>query len=110
MLTWVNSIHSAAQSGTSSALTGTISDPSGAMLPSARVKAAEVNTGAIRITQSNSEGRYLFAQVNPGNYRITVEATGFAKAESQPANVAVGQTIAVDFTLSPSKSLRRPAF
>ncbi len=102
MLTWVNSINSAAQSGTSSALTGTISDPSGAMVANAQVKAAEVNTGAIRITRSHAEGRYLFAQVNPGNYRITVEATGFAKAESQPANVAVGQTIAVNFTLSPA--------
>ena len=102
MLTWVNSINSAAQSGTSSALTGTISDSSGAMVANARVKAAEVNTGGIRITRSNSEGRYLFAQVNPGKYRITVEATGFAKAESQPANVAVGQTIALNFTLSPA--------
>ena len=102
MLTWVNSINSAAQSGTSSALTGTISDSSGAMVANAQVKAAEVNTGGIRITRSNSEGRYLFAQVNPGKYRITVEATGFAKAESQPANVAVGQTIAVNFTLSPA--------
>ena len=102
MLTWVNSINSAAQSGTSSALTGTISDSSGAMVANAQVKAAEVNTGGIRITRSNSEGRYLFAQVNPGEYRITVEATGFAKAESQPANVAVGQTIAVNFTLSPA--------
>ena len=100
MLTVVNLLDLPAQSGTSSAFTGTISDPSGAMVPNAQVKAAEVNTGAMRITQSNSEGRYVFAQVNPGNYRITVQATGFAKAESQPASVAVGQTIAINFTLS----------
>ena len=102
MLTVANSVSSVAQSGTSSALTGTISDPSGAMVPGAQVKAIEVNTGAVRAAQSNSEGRYLFAQVNPGNYRIAVEATGFRKTESQPATVAVGQTIAVNFTLSPA--------
>jgi len=102
MLTVANSVSSVAQSGTSSALTGTISDPSGAMVPGAQVKAIEVNTGAVRAAQSNSEGRYLFAQVNPGNYRIAVEATGFRKTESQPATVAVGQTIAVTFTLSPA--------
>ena len=100
MLTVVNSPNLPAQSGTSSAFSGTISDPSGARVPNAQVKAAEVDTGAMRITQSNSEGRYVFAQVNPGNYRITVQATGFAKAESQPASVAVGQTIAINFTLS----------
>ncbi|MGA7243745.1 MAG: carboxypeptidase-like regulatory domain-containing protein [Terracidiphilus sp.] len=102
MLTLVNSANLPAQSGTSGAFTGTISDSSGAIVPNAQVKAAEVNTGAMRITQSNSEGRYVFAQVNPGNYRIAVEATGFAKAESQPASVAVGQTIAINFTLSPA--------
>lgn len=101
-LTAVNSKDLTAQSGTSSALTGTITDASGAVVPSVRVKAIEVNTGAIRITQSNSEGRFLFAQLNPGNYRITVDAIGFAKAESQPASVAVGQTIAVNFALSPA--------
>jgi hypothetical protein len=103
-LTAVNCAHSSAQSGTSSALTGTISDPSGAVIPNAGVKATEVNTGALRTTQSNAEGRYLFAQVNPGNYRISVEAAGFSKAESQPATVAVGQTIAVNFTLHPAAS------
>jgi hypothetical protein len=102
VLTAVNCAHSSAQSGTSSALTGTIRDLSGAVVPNAAVKATEVNTGALRSTQSTAEGRFLFAQVNPGNYRISVEAAGFAIAESRPATVAVGQTIAVNFTLHPA--------
>ena len=102
MLTVVNSPDLPAQSGTSSAFTGTISSSSRGHGAQCSVKASEVNTGAKRITQSNSEGRYVFAQVNPGNYRITVEATGFGKAESQPASIAVGQTIAINFTLSPA--------
>jgi hypothetical protein len=101
-LTAVNSFVSVAQSGTSSALDGTISDLSGAVVPSAVVKATEIDTGAVRTAQSNAVGRYLFPQVNPGKYRISVVAAGFAKAESQPATVAVGQTIAVNFTLHPA--------
>ena len=89
-----------AQSGTSSALAGSIADQSGAMLPAAQVKATEVNTGAVRIVQSNAAGRFLFSQVNPGTYRIEVRAAGFGVAVSQPASVSVGQTAIVNFTLS----------
>ena len=68
------------------------------------VKATEVSTGATRTARSNADGRFLFAQVNPGTYRIAVQAEGFGSAESQPAMVAVGQTIAVNFTLHPQST------
>jgi len=102
MLTIVNACLARAQSGTSSALTGRISDGSGAVVPNATVKATEVNTGATRTVKSNGEGRFLFAQINPGIYRVVVQAEGFGSAESQPSAVAVGRTIAVNFTLSPA--------
>jgi hypothetical protein len=89
-----------AQSGTSSALSGTVADQSGAMLPAAQVKATEVNTGALREVQTNADGRFLFSQVNPGTYRIEVRAAGFGLAVSQPASVSVGQTVVVNFALS----------
>ena len=101
-LTVINVDSLRAQSGTSSALTGSISDATGAVVPNATVKATDVNTGATRTARSNSDGRFLFAQVNPGIYRIAVQTEGFGPAESQPAAVAVGQTIAVNFTLSPA--------
>jgi len=102
VLTAINPIRSAGQSGTSSALTGSIIDATGAVVPNATVKATEVNTGAERTARSNAEGRFLFSQVNPGTYRITVEAEGFGLADSQPSTVAVGQTIAVNLTLKPA--------
>ncbi|MGA9465900.1 MAG: carboxypeptidase-like regulatory domain-containing protein, partial [Terracidiphilus sp.] len=85
MLTAVNAELLRAQSGTSSALTGTINDATGAVVPNATVKAAEVSTGAERTARSNAEGRFVFAQVNPGVYRISVAAEGFGQAESQPS-------------------------
>src|SRR5579863_10136199 len=102
VLTAINSVRSAGQSGTSSALAGSIIDATGAVVANATVKATEVSTGATRNARSNAEGRFLFAQVNPGTYRITVEAEGFGPAQSQPSAVAVGQTIAVNFTLKPA--------
>ena len=91
-----------AQSGTSSAVAGSVVDKSGAVITNAQVKATEVNTGAVRIVQSNEDGRFLFSQVNPGTYRIEVSATGFGRGESQPVSISVGQTAAVNFTLSPA--------
>jgi hypothetical protein len=102
LLTIVNACTLQAQSGTSSAVTGTISDATGAVVPNAAVTAREISTGSTRTARSNADGRFLFAQLNPGTWRIVVQAEGFGSAESQPAAVAVGQTIAVNFTLSPA--------
>ena len=104
MLTTVNSFLLLAQNGTSSALTGTIADKSGAMIANSQVKATEVNTSAVRAVLSNADGRFLFSQVNPGTYRIEVHAEGFGPGESQPTSVSVGQTVTVNFTLSPAAS------
>ena len=89
-----------AQSGTSSALAGSVADQSGAVIANAQVKATEINTGAVRDVQSNADGRFLFSQVNPGTYRIEVRAAGFGPGQSQPVSVSVGQTATVNFTLS----------
>jgi hypothetical protein len=102
MLTMVNISGLRAQSGTSSALTGTISDATGSVVANATVNVTDTSTGATRTAQTNGVGRFLFAQINPGTYRIAVHAEGFGAAVSQPATVAVGQIIAVNFTLSPA--------
>jgi hypothetical protein len=106
ILTIVNSFTLLAQSGTSSALAGTIADKSGAMIPNVQVTASEVNTGAVRAVQSNADGRFLISQVNPGTYRIEVHAQGFGPAQSQPASVSVGQTVTVNFSLSPATTMQ----
>jgi hypothetical protein len=102
LLTTINLLPLLAQSGTSSALTGTVADRSGAVIPNAQVMTMEVNTGAVRAVKSNADGRYLFSQLNPGTYRIEVHAEGFAPGQSQPVNLSVGQTATVNFALSPA--------
>jgi len=57
MLTMVNALPFWALSGTSSALAGRVADKSGAVIPKAQVKATEVNTGTVRVVESNADGR-----------------------------------------------------
>jgi Carboxypeptidase regulatory-like domain len=93
------------QSGTSSALTGMVTDTSGAVMPGAEVTATEVNTRATHTGQTDANGRYLFSQINPGTYQVAVHASGFSDATSQPTAVGVGRTITLNFPLQlPSAS------
>ena len=88
-----------AQSGTSSALAGTVTDASGAVIENATVTAINMDTKATRTGQTTSAGRFLFSQVNPGTYQVTVEAPGFARQSSPPTPVDVGRTEALNFSL-----------
>lgn len=58
-------------------LSGTVSDPSGALVPNATVKIEDVLKGTSRETKSDNEGIYRFPQVQPGNYKLTAQAAGF---------------------------------
>ena len=101
-LTMVNILSLWGQSGTSSAISGSVADESGAVVPNAQVMSTEVNTGAVRAVQSNADGRFLFSQMNPGIYRIEVHAEGFGPGQSQPTSISIGQTTTVNFTLFPA--------
>ncbi len=104
LLIAVNSRGIGAQSGTSSAISGTVTDASGAVIANASVTATEVDIKSTRVGQTDAGGHYLFSQVNPGTYRVTVRLTGFADAESQPTPVGVGRTVALNFTLQVSST------
>jgi hypothetical protein len=100
LLTMVNCRRIAAQSGTSSAISGTVTDTTGAALLNAEVEATEVDTGGRRTEKTNLDGRFLFSQVNPGTYTVTVRANGFATQTSQPIAVEVGRTVTLNMTMA----------
>lgn len=64
-----------AQSTTS--VSGTVTDPSGAVIPNANVTLINNETSAQRETPVDAEGRYTFQQVQPGHYRLVAKAAGF---------------------------------
>jgi hypothetical protein len=104
LLTIVNQKLSLAQSGTSSAISGTVTDPTGAVLTNAAVTATNVETKATRTGPTNGAGRFLFSQVNPGSYVVTVAASGWAEQKSQPVAVDLGRTATLNFTMTPAST------
>ena len=100
ILTLVNPQLSQAQSGTSSAISGAVTDAKGAALVKATVTATNVDMHATRIGETNAAGRFLFSQVNPGTYIVSVSAPGFADQSSRPVAVEVGRTLTLDFTIT----------
>src|ERR1700722_4926416 len=104
VLTIVNPCLLHAQSGTSSAISGTVTDSSGAVVADVLVTATETNTKAVRTGTTDAIGHYLFSQVNPGTYQITVSASGFAAAASEPTPIDVGRNVALNFSLHPQSS------
>ncbi len=96
--------HATAQSGTSSALSGTVIDSTGAAIASATVVATDVNTKSTRSGQTDASGHYLLSQVNPGTYQVLITSSGFAPAASEPTPVGVGRTATLNFTLSISSA------
>lgn len=87
-----------AQSLVSGDLTGTINDPSGAVVPNAAVALKNIATGATRTTTSNAAGAYRFALLPPGNYTVSATAKGFSQAE-ETTTISVGQATIADLKL-----------
>lgn len=72
-------------------ITGTVTDPSGAVVSGAKVTAKSVGTGAVRSATTNSAGAYTIAGLPPAQYEVTVESPNFAKS-TQRVTVTVGST------------------
>ncbi len=65
---------------------GTVTDPNGAALPNATVQVTDLETGIQRDLTTNSEGNYEAANLKPGNYKVTITASGF---KTSVANVVL---------------------
>src|SRR5712692_5415263 len=81
---------------------GTVSDPSGAVVPGARLTATNTTTGVNFATESNAEGLYRFAVLPVGTYDLTVAKQGFATQTRKAVDVTVGAKIALDWKLAVS--------
>ena len=79
-------------------ITGTISDPAGAVVSSAMVQAKNVDTGALFEVGSSATGNYV-VQLPTGTYTLTVSVPGFKSYVRQGLAVPVAQTLRVDVTL-----------
>lgn len=87
----------------SASVQGTVKDPTGAVVPGARVTLHSVDTGADSSVTTGSGGTYGLTEVAPGNYEVRVVAKGF-----RPANISVavttGETRGLDAILTIGES------
>jgi hypothetical protein len=87
-----------AQGGRGS-ISGTITDPSGGVVPGAHVELLSKATGVKLHTVTSGAGLYTFVSLNPGVYQLTLTQTGFAKIVEDNIVVTVDQVTGVDITL-----------
>jgi hypothetical protein len=84
-----------AQSTTTGAISGTVTDPSGAVLPNITVNLKSTERGFTSSARTNAQGSYQFSLVEPGVYTITIAAPSF-KTLSSTTSVTVGENTVVN--------------
>ena len=86
---------------TTSGLTGTVTDLSGATMPGAKVTLTSAETGAQREGTSNEAGSYEFTALQPGSYTLTFQKEGFAQVTSAAIRLEVNQVARLDVSMHP---------
>jgi hypothetical protein len=84
-------------------ITGTVTDPTGAVIPNAKVTARSTTTGATRSTVTNSTGLYSVTGLLPGRYQVTVSNPGFSNMMKQ-VDLPVGGAVGLDFRMEVSQA------
>lgn len=80
-------------------ITGTISDPAGAVIAGAPIEAKNLETGAVYNGASSATGNYTLAQIPTGNYEVSVTVPGFKKYTRSGIAVLTAQTLRIDVPL-----------
>ena len=80
-------------------LRGTVTDPTGALVPGAKITILDKSKGAVFTAVADSAGNYAFPQIAPAKYTITVSASGFGE-QSKTAELLVNQPATINFTLA----------
>ena len=87
-----------AQSAGTGALTGTVNDPTGAVVPGVTVLLVSLETNQSRTVTTGGDGAYKFSLLPPGNYSVRFSAPGFKTSEVASVTVNVTETPVLDRT------------
>ncbi len=80
-------------------VSGVVTDQSGAVVPQVQVTLVDTDKGFTFLAKTDGSGRYLFRQVSPGNYKVSITAPNFQPELKEGVTVAVNQNVSVDFAL-----------
>ena len=89
--------------GSAGRILGSITDPTGAVIPGVTVTIRDVDRGTVRTLLTDEAGVYNAPNLLPGTYSIRVELAGFTTVERQNIRLEVGQDIRVDLSLQPGE-------
>jgi hypothetical protein len=80
-------------------LTGTVTDPQGAVVPSAKVEAKNLETNSVATAVTSAAGVYTIPSLKPGQYQVTASAPGFKKYANNGVTLQVSDRLQLDFKL-----------
>ena len=89
--------------GTSADLTGTVTDPTGAGVPNAKITVTDPEKGVERTAMTDEHGLYRVSGLPPATYKVSVEHAGFQAEVATSVVLTVGQTLVFDFHLKLSE-------
>src|SRR5690242_12090698 len=79
--------------GLTGQISGVVTDPTGAAVPSAVVQIINSQTGQVRSTKVNEDGHFVFTELLPGTFTLTIDAAGFKKFEQKDIPVAANERV-----------------
>ncbi len=94
----------AAQSSYTAQLSGTVSDSSGGVIPSAKVTLTDEGTGVTSTLNTDERGIFVFVGIRPSTYTISVSAPGLNTQERKGVALAVSQEANINFSLTPGST------
>ncbi len=80
-------------------IVGVVKDASGAVIPGAKVTAANAATGIATLDETGAEGDFRIAELAPGDYKLIAEADGFKRVEIAGLRVNAGSSVTQSFSL-----------
>src|SRR5947209_7076511 len=86
---------------------GTVTDKSNAIVTKAKVSVVNVGTSATRELETNEAGEYVAPNLAPGEYKVTVDATGFRKVERTGIRLEVAKDARIDFQCKPGANTKQ---
>jgi hypothetical protein len=78
---------------------GTVTDPSGSVIPNVTITLTNTSTGLVTTAASNEAGQYVVSNLRIGKYNLAVEAPGFKRTEQKDVVLQVGDRLRVDLQL-----------
>jgi len=96
---WLSSAKPAwAQSTSTGTVAGSVTDPSSAVVTGATVMLTDTSTKSSRSVTTNEAGRYIFVDVTPGAYDVSISKQGFSTTKTQ-TQVSIGSTVTLNLAL-----------